>query len=95
MKVTAIHAAVGAALAGSFAHPPRVLAQEGGLEEIVVTATPPSGGYTLSVFGTNVTAEYMMTSGFFHGIWGYNFATVSRPREFGASFQFRFAGSGR
>ena len=51
---------------------------------------PAGGEYTLSFFGTNLTDEYMLNSGFFHGIWGYNFATVSRPREFGASFQFRF-----
>jgi iron complex outermembrane receptor protein len=52
--------------------------------------TAPSDEYTVSIFGTNLTDEYMLNSGFFHGIWGYNFATVSRPREYGASLQFRF-----
>ena len=54
------------------------------------TYVPPSEDYTLSFFGTNLTDEYMLNSGFFHGIWGYNFATVSRPREVGASISFNF-----
>jgi hypothetical protein len=44
----------------------------------------------VSFFGTNLTNEYMLNSGFFHGIWGYDFATVSRPRELGAAITFRF-----
>jgi hypothetical protein len=52
--------------------------------------TPPSGQYTFSLFGTNLTDEYMINSGFFHGIWGWDFATVERPREVGVSFDFRF-----
>ncbi len=43
-----------------------------------------------SFFGTNLTDEYTLNSGFFHGIWGYDFATVGRPREYGASLTFRF-----
>ncbi len=54
------------------------------------TYVPPDGNYTLSLFGTNITDEYMLNSGFFHGIWGYDFATVSRPREIGASLTVRF-----
>jgi iron complex outermembrane receptor protein len=54
------------------------------------TYEPAGGEYALSFFGTNLTDEYMLNSGFFHGIWGYNFATVSRPREFGASLRFNF-----
>jgi iron complex outermembrane receptor protein len=54
------------------------------------TYEAPDGAYAVSVFGTNLTDEYMLNSGFFHGIWGYNFATVSRPREFGASLRFNF-----
>ncbi len=34
--------------------------------------------------------EPRINSGLFHGIWGYDFATVGRPREAGASIQFRF-----
>ncbi len=51
----------------------------------------PSGkNWTASFFGTNITNEYMINSGFFHGIWGYDFATVGRPREAGASLTYRF-----
>jgi iron complex outermembrane receptor protein len=51
---------------------------------------PPSRQYTFSVFGTNLTDEYMINSGFFHGIWGWDFATVERPRELGVSLDLRF-----
>jgi iron complex outermembrane receptor protein len=54
------------------------------------TYEPPNGQYSLSVFGTNLTNEYMLNSGFFHGIWGYDFSSVSRPREIGASLNYRF-----
>jgi iron complex outermembrane recepter protein len=52
--------------------------------------TPPSDAWDLALFGTNLTDEYILNSGFFHGIWGYDFATVARPREVGASLTFRF-----
>ena len=52
--------------------------------------SPAEGNWDLSVFGTNLTDEYQLNSGFFHGIWGYDFATVGRPREFGSSLTFRF-----
>ena len=51
---------------------------------------PAAKNYSVAIFGTNLTNEYMLNSGFFHGIWGYDFATVSRPRELGASITFRF-----
>jgi hypothetical protein len=51
---------------------------------------PADAAWEFSVFGTNLTDEYMINSGFFHGIWGYDFATVGRPREAGASLTFRF-----
>jgi hypothetical protein len=54
------------------------------------TYQPASADWTLAVFGTNLTDEYMLNSGFFHGIWGYDFATVGRPRVVGASLTFRF-----
>jgi hypothetical protein len=44
----------------------------------------------VSVFGTNLTNVYQLNSGFFHGLWGYDFAAVARPRELGASLTFRF-----
>jgi iron complex outermembrane recepter protein len=51
---------------------------------------PADGNWQVAVFGTNLTNEYMINSGFFHGIWGFDFATVARPREAGASLTFRF-----
>jgi len=54
------------------------------------TYEPPNRQYSLSVFGTNLTDEYMLNSGFFHGIWGYDFSSVGRPREVGVSLNYRF-----
>jgi iron complex outermembrane receptor protein len=54
------------------------------------TYEPADAQYAVSVFGTNLTDEYMLNSGFFHGIWGYDFSSVSRPREVGVSLNFRF-----
>jgi iron complex outermembrane receptor protein len=51
---------------------------------------PADGQYALSLFGTNLTNEYMLNSGFFHGIWGYDFSSVGRPREVGVSLNFQF-----
>jgi hypothetical protein len=51
---------------------------------------PTEGNWEAVFFGTNLTNEYMLNSGFFHGIWGFDFATVGRPREAGASLTFRF-----
>jgi len=51
---------------------------------------PANKNWTASFFGTNITNEYMINSGFFHGIWGYDFATVGRPREAGVSLTYRF-----
>jgi len=55
-----------------------------------LTYAPANKKYDFSVFGTNLTNEYQLNSGFFHGVWGYDFATVARPREVGASLNFRF-----
>jgi iron complex outermembrane receptor protein len=51
--------------------------------------TPADAAYEVAFFGTNLTDEYTLNSGFFHGIWGYDFA-MGRPREYGASMTFRF-----
>jgi iron complex outermembrane receptor protein len=51
---------------------------------------PANAAWTVALFGTNLTDEYMLNSGFFHGIWGYDFATVGRPREYGVSMNLRF-----
>jgi len=55
-----------------------------------LTYTPAEGNWDVALFGTNLTDEYQLNSGFFHGIWGYDFATVGRPREVAASLTFRF-----
>jgi iron complex outermembrane receptor protein len=55
-----------------------------------LTFSPADGQWDVSVFGTNLTDEYQLNSGFFHGIWGYDFATVARPREYGTSLTYRF-----
>jgi iron complex outermembrane receptor protein len=55
-----------------------------------LTYQPEAGNWEWAVFGTNLTNEYQLNSGFFHGIWGYDFATVGRPREWGTSLTFRF-----
>jgi iron complex outermembrane receptor protein len=55
-----------------------------------LTYEPANKNWSASFFGTNLTDEYMINSGFFHGIWGYDFATVGRPREYGASLTYRF-----
>jgi len=60
------------------------------IANIRFTYEPSDGNWSASFFGTNLTNEYALNSGFFHGIWGYDFATVSRPREAGASLTFRF-----
>jgi iron complex outermembrane receptor protein len=54
------------------------------------TYEPADAQYAVSLFGTNLTDEYMLNSGFFHGIWGYDFSSVSRPREVGVSLNYRF-----
>ena len=35
--------------------------------------TPPDTKYELSVFGTNLTNEYSINSGFLHNIWQFDF----------------------
>ncbi|HVY63635.1 MAG TPA: TonB-dependent receptor [Gammaproteobacteria bacterium] len=55
-----------------------------------LTYAPANGKWDWAVFGTNLTNEYQLNSGFFHGVWGYDFATVARPRELGTSFTFHF-----
>ncbi|HSC14281.1 MAG TPA: TonB-dependent receptor, partial [Gammaproteobacteria bacterium] len=61
-----------------------------GIFNLRFTYEPAEGNWQASVFGTNLTDEYTINSGFFHGIWGFDFATLGRPREAGASLMFRF-----
>jgi hypothetical protein len=63
---------------------------DAGIVNLRVTYEPPSAQWQVAVFGTNLTDEYMINSGFFHGSWGFDFATVGRPREIGASLRVRF-----
>ena len=55
-----------------------------------LTYAPADSKWDLSIFGTNLTNEYQLNSGFFHGVWGWDFATVARPRELGTSITFHF-----
>ena len=61
-----------------------------GIMNLRFTYQPSGKNWEAAFFGTNVTNEYTLNSGFFHGIWGYDFATVGRPREAGASLTYRF-----
>ena len=54
------------------------------------TYQPNDANWEVAVFGTNLTDEYTLNSGFFHGIWGFDFATVGRPRELGVSLNYQF-----
>ena len=51
---------------------------------------PPAGNWELALFGTNLTNEYYVNSGFFHALWSIDFATVGRPREVGVQLQAFF-----
>jgi iron complex outermembrane receptor protein len=51
---------------------------------------PPEANWRLSVFGTNLGDERYLNSGFLSGGFGVQAATVSRPREVGATLQFFF-----
>jgi iron complex outermembrane receptor protein len=61
-----------------------------GIMNLRFTYTPNDANWELSLFGTNITDEYTLNSGFFHGIWGFDFATVGRPRELGLSLNYQF-----
>ncbi len=61
-----------------------------GIVNLRMTYEPPNANWNLAVFGTNLTDERLINSGFFHGIWGFDFATVGRPREAGVQMNFKF-----
>jgi outer membrane receptor protein involved in Fe transport len=48
-----------------------------------------SASWNLAFFGTNLANQQLINSGFFHGIWGFDFATTGRPREFGVQMNFK------
>jgi hypothetical protein len=42
------------------------------------------------LFGTNLTDEWYVNGGLNTGLfWGYDFATIGRPRELGIGLQYR------
>jgi len=61
-----------------------------GVVNLRMQYNPGGGKWNLAVFGTNLTNEQLINSGFFDGIWGFDFATVGRPREGGVQFNFKF-----
>jgi iron complex outermembrane receptor protein len=60
-----------------------------GVMNLRLTYEPPNANWNMALFGTNLGNERMINSGFFHGIWGFDFATVGRPREFGLQLNFK------
>jgi iron complex outermembrane receptor protein len=61
-----------------------------GLVNARLTYAPSAANWELAVFGTNLTNEYYLNSGFFHSLWDIDFATVGRPREAGVSLRVLF-----
>lgn len=55
-----------------------------------ITYMPSDGAYELSLYGTNLTDDYHLNSGFLHNIWQFDFATVDRPREVGVAMKMFF-----
>ncbi|MFT5320007.1 MAG: iron complex outermembrane receptor protein, partial [Pseudohongiellaceae bacterium] len=51
---------------------------------------PNDGNYEVTLWANNLTDEYNFNSGFMHGVWQFDFATVDRPREYGVTFTTRF-----
>jgi outer membrane receptor protein involved in Fe transport len=52
---------------------------------------PQDANWQLAVWGTNLTDEQYVNGGFdARQVWGYDFATIGRPREVGASLNVRF-----
>jgi|SRR5882672_11202876 len=61
-----------------------------GLVNLRLSYAPSGAAWEVAVFGTNLTDEYYLNSGFFHSLWDIDFATVGRPREVGASLKINF-----
>ncbi len=61
-----------------------------GLLNARLTYAPADARWRLAVYGTNLTDEYYMNSGFYSESNQLNFVTLGRPREVGASFTFNF-----
>ena len=54
-----------------------------------LTYAPANANYELTLYGTNLSNDYHLNSGFLHNIWQFDFATVDRPREVGVGFRVR------
>lgn len=52
--------------------------------------TPSDDKYEVALWMNNITDTYSYNSGFMHGIWQFDFATVDRPREYGLMFKAHF-----
>ncbi|MES2603433.1 MAG: TonB-dependent receptor [Pseudomonadota bacterium] len=61
-----------------------------GITNLRFSYQPNGQDWEVSAFVTNLADKYMINSGFFHGIWGFDFATVARPREYGVTFRYDF-----
>jgi iron complex outermembrane receptor protein len=61
-----------------------------GLLNARLTYAPADARWRVAVYGTNLTDEYYMNSGFYSESNQLNFVTLGRPREVGASLTFNF-----
>ena len=52
-----------------------------GISNMRFTYEPADGNWQASIFGTNLTDEYTINSGFFHGIWASDFGRWVVPRS--------------
>jgi len=60
-----------------------------GLLNARIVYEPAARNWRLSLFGTNLTDEWYVNGGFEAAdTWGYDFATIGRPREVGIGLQF-------
>ncbi len=61
-----------------------------GLLNARVGFEPQGSKWQFTLFGTNLTDEWYVNGGLNTGLfWGYDFATIGRPREIGIGFQYR------
>ncbi len=69
---------------------PTLAQQANGKVNARLSWTPPSERWEIALHGTNLTDETVIENGVMVRVFGVDIATVSRPREWGASFQVRF-----
>ena len=62
-----------------------------GLLNARIVYQPANRAWQVALFGTNLTNEWYVNGGFDTALfWGYDFGTIGRPREIGASVRFVF-----